>query len=444
MDYPHSIEKVFRKLGNAGYQAFLVGGCVRDHLLGKTVSDFDIATDALPPIVQRIFADCPQYDSGIKHGTITIIMDKEPVEITTFRQDGKYSDSRRPDHVDFTSDLCDDLMRRDFTINAMAFSPSTGLVDPFGGRSDLQNKILRAVGDPLRRFSEDGLRILRAVRFASQLDFSIEENTFRAMRESLPILKKISAERKWNELIKTLTGKAIFRVLTEYPEIFAALVPEVEKMKGFDQNNPHHVHDVLTHTAHVIEYSPADKETRLAAFFHDMGKVYTYSESEDGIGHFYGHAKISCQIADRVLHEFKSDKETIRQVLKLVQYHDSLIEPSSRAVKRWLNRFGENLFFKLLDLKLADNLAQAPEYSSRADTIRTIREIAEEILAQEECFSLKDLAVDGKDMIRLGLCGKAIGDALQSALHAVIDEKIANEPSELIRWIKNNYIENEK
>ncbi|MDO4711462.1 MAG: HD domain-containing protein [Peptostreptococcaceae bacterium] len=438
MEYPAYVGEVFSRLQKNGHQAYLVGGCVRDHLMDRAVSDLDITTDALPSEVQRIFADHPQHAAGLKHGTITVFFDKEGVEITTFRQDGEYKDARRPERVFFSKTLQEDLQRRDFTINALAFSPRDGLVDLFGGRSDMQDKIIRAIGDPRERFSEDGLRILRAVRFASQLGFVIEERTYAAMLEMLPILEKISAERKAVELVKTLMGRSAASVLMAYPEIFATIVPEVLMMKGFDQNNPHHIYDVLEHTAWVIHHTPFSKDLRLAAFFHDMGKVHTYTEA-DGIGHFYGHVKVSEEIAAKTMHALKMDRRTMKEVRMLVRYHDAQILCTKRSVKRWLDRMGEESFFKLLDLKRADSLAQAPEYYGRLEDIKEVRAIAEEIIAEQECFQLKDLAVDGRDMMELGLCGRSIGEALALALEAVIEEKVSNDRRELIRYIKMNY-----
>lgn len=443
MEYPKSIEKVLSRLRESGHQAFLVGGCVRDHLMGRKVSDFDITTDALPKQVQKIFASYPQHDAGLKHGTITIFDGKEGIEITTFRRDGEYKDARHPEDVYFTKELKEDLMRRDFTINALAFSPEKGVIDLFGGQSDMENRIIRAIGEPRERFSEDALRIFRAVRFASQLGFTIEPTTYEAMRSMLPLLEKISAERKAIELIKALMGDAIFPVLIKYSEIFAAIVPQIEEMKGFEQNNPHHIYDVLEHTARVIQNTPVDKELRLAAFFHDTGKARTYTELE-GIGHFYGHEAVSEEIAASTMQKLKLDNLTKKNVCLLVRYHDAKICSNPRSVRRWLNRMGKEHFFKLLELKRADSLAQAPDFYFRLDELEQIRMIAEELLAQDACFQLKDLAVDGRDMIKLGFSGKEIGQALSFLLEAVLDEKVENNKTELIQYIGMNFTAIEK
>ncbi|MDO5063289.1 MAG: HD domain-containing protein [Peptostreptococcaceae bacterium] len=443
MEYPKSIEKVLSRLRENNYQAFLVGGCVRDHLMGRKISDFDITTDALPKQVQKIFASYPQHAAGLKHGTITIFDEKEGIEITTFRRDGEYKDARRPEKVYFTKELKEDLMRRDFTINALAFSQQEGVIDLFGGRSDIENRIIRAIGDPRERFSEDALRIFRAVRFASQLGFSIDPTTYEAMRSMLPLLEKISAERKAIELIKALMGEAIFPVLIKYSEIFAAIAPQIEEMKGFEQKNPHHIYDVLEHTARVIQNTPADKELRLAAFFHDMGKMRTYTEV-DGVGHFYGHESVSEEIAASTMRKLKLDNLTKKNVCLLVRYHDAKIQSKPRSVRRWLNRLGTEHFFKLLVLKRADAMAQAPAYFSRLDELKEIRAVAEELLAQDACFQLKDLAVDGRDMIELGFSGKEIGQALSFLLEAVLDEKVENNKTELIQCIGMNFTAIEK
>ncbi len=439
MRYPYYIDLALKKLHTAGYQAYPVGGCVRDFLLGREIADFDIATDALPYETKKLFADYPQQDAGLKHGTATIFIDKNPIEITTFRQDGEYLDGRHPEHVSFTKNLQDDLLRRDFTINALAYDSEKGVLDYVGGEKDLKNKVIRAIGNPKERLEEDALRILRAVRFAAQLDFIIEETTYQAMIKKLPALQKISAERKAVELIKALMSPAIARVLTDYHEIFGAICPDILRMKNFSQNNPHHVYDVLEHTAHVIQNCPFDKELRLAALFHDFGKVHSYSEDENGVGHFYGHGEISVRIASELMRALKLDNKTLHNVCTLVRYHDVQFPAERKPVKRWLNKLGSDLFFKLLELKIADNMAQAPEYSKRRELAEEIRLLATDILQEQSCFQLKDLAIDGNDLIALGFSGRKIGEALHFSLRQVIDEKSNNIKSELIELVKEKY-----
>lgn len=439
MRYPYYIDFALKKLQSADHQAYPVGGCVRDFLLGRAISDFDIATDALPYETKKLFADYPQQDAGLKHGTATIFIDKNLIEITTFRQDGEYLDGRHPEHVTFTKSLQDDLLRRDFTINALAYDATKGILDYVSGEADLKNKVIRAIGNAEKRLEEDALRILRAVRFAAQLDFIIEKNTYQAMIKKLPMLEKISAERKASELIKALMSPAITRVLIDYCDIFGAICPDLLRMKNFSQNNPHHIYDVLEHTAHVIQYCPFDKELRLAALFHDFGKVHSYSEDENGIGHFYGHGEISEQIARETMRALKLDNKTTRNVCLLIRYHDVQFPAERKPVKRWLNKLGSDLFFKLLDLKIADNMAQAPEYAGRQELAKKIRLLATEIVQEQSCFQLKDLAIDGNDLISLGFFGKEIGEALHFLLRQVIDEKSNNIKSELIELVKEKY-----
>ena len=354
MNYPTEIAFALQKICDTGFEAYLIGGCVRDFWMGREISDYDIATDAALNEIKGIFEGFLQNKIGERHGTIGVLVQKRWIEITTFRRDGVYKDHRHPERVSFSHSLDEDLARRDFTINAMAYSERDGWIDPFDGKKDIKGRVIRAVGNPSIRFREDALRILRAVRFASQLDFTVEEETLAAMKDNRSLLEKISAERKSAELVKTLEGQAIERVLLEHAEILAELLPELLRMKNFDQNNPYHIYDVLTHTAKVVANTPSDRVLRLAALFHDMGKVYSYTEDEQGIGHFYGHGKISEEIAVQTLRRLRFDTRTVKEVHLLVKYHDAQIELSKKIIRRWLHRLGEELFFKLLTLKRAD------------------------------------------------------------------------------------------
>ena len=434
---PNYIKFVLNTLMNANFEAYLVGGCVRDFLLGQEIQDFDITTSALPEEVIDLFQDYDQFHTGLKHGTVSLVISGEVVEITTFRLDSTYSDARHPDAVFFTRSLQEDLARRDFTINSIAYGLSEGFVDYFGGRADLQQQMIRAIGAPDRRFAEDALRILRGVRFAAALGFTIEANTYESMVQNAPALSRISAERKAIELTKALLGKNIRAALLDYTPIFAQMIPELALMKGFAQNNVHHIYDILTHTAVCIEGCPQDKELRLAALFHDTGKVYTYTV-EKGVGHFYGHSAVSADIARRVLNDLKFDNNTKHNVLQLVKNHDRQIEATTKSVRRALNKMGDTLFFKLLALKRADNLAQNPDYGYRLEALEEIRGIAETLISEAQCFSLKNLAVDGRDMIALGFKGSEIGTALQTALQAVINEEIENNKDKILRYIQKN------
>lgn len=440
MIIPEHIIKAIDLLNHAGYEAYLVGGCVRDALLGVSPKDYDITTSALPEQTKEVFREYHVIETGIKHGTVTVVIDHSPIEITTYRVDQKYLDHRHPESVVFTSSLEEDLARRDFTINAMAYHPQTGLIDLYDGKKDLKTCTIRCVGDPETRFNEDALRILRALRFASRYDSPIENSTEKAMRKCADLLREISAERIASELIEILCGKGVRRILTEETDILGVPIPELLPMKGFNQNNPHHIYDVLTHTAVTVESIPPEKDLRLSALFHDIGKPLSYSVGEDGVGHFYGHAKKSEMIASKVLKRLKYDNETTDSVLTLVKYHDLHLEENEKSVKRLLRKIGPEMFDKLILLYRADNLAQAPVYRDRQEGYDRLSALAEKILSEEQCFSLKSLAVNGSDLIQMGYKpGPKLGSMLDKLLTKVIDGKLKNEKDELVEFIKKHY-----
>lgn len=439
---PWQVEKVINALEQNGYRAYLVGGALRDLILGREVSDFDVATSAPPKETERVFAGEKVIETGIRHGTVTVLINHLPIEITTFRVDGAYADGRHPDSVTFTSDIREDLSRRDFTMNAIAYSPKEGFVDPFGGEKDIADGVIRCVGDPDMRFREDGLRVMRAVRFASELGFTIEQRTAEAVHGQKAMLDIVSAERIAVELNKTLLGGGAGRVLEEYSDVFCRFIPELEPCIGFDQRNPHHIYDVFTHITHVVDAAPAEKDLRLAALLHDIGKPRCFTLDEKGIGHFYGHAAISAEIARSVLKRLKYDNATIGKVKTLVKYHSYQPEPTEKAVRRALNKLGEEDFFDLLDLKRADNKGQAPEYIYRQKDFDELERIAREIIAKDECFSLKDLAVGGKDLIDAGCTqGPDVGKALNELLEQVMDGKLPNEKDSLTEYFKKNILD---
>ena len=437
---PEHITKAVDLLNHEGYEAYLVGGCVRDALLGVSPKDYDITTSALPEQTKEVFREYHVIETGIKHGTVTVVIDHSPIEITTYRVDQKYLDHRHPESVVFTSSLKEDLARRDFTINAMAYHPQTGIIDLYGGKEDLKTCTIRCVGDPETRFNEDALRILRALRFASRYDSPIDESTEKAMRKCSMLLREISAERIASELNEILCGKGIRRILIEETDILGIPIPELLPMKGFDQNNPHHIYDVLTHTAVAVESIPPEKVLRLSALFHDIGKPLSYSVDENGVGHFYGHAKKSETIAARILKRLKYDNETTDSVLTLVKYHDLHLEENEKSIKRLLRKIGPEMFDKLILLYRADNLAQAPAYRYRQEGFDRLSALAEKVLSEEQCFTLKDLAVNGSDLIRMGYKpGPKIGVILDKLLTKVIDGKLNNEKDELVEFIKKHY-----
>ncbi len=424
-------EKLISVLENSGHEAYLVGGCVRDMLMGVAPHDYDITTSARPDEIVGAFSEYRTVLTGIKHGTVTVICDGEPYEITTFRADGEYADHRHPESVTFSTRLADDLCRRDFTVNAMAYSKKTGLIDLYGGENDIKNGVIRAVGEPKKRFDEDALRILRAIRFASEKDFIIEESTASAMREKLPLIKFVSAERIFVELKKLLLGKGVLRILRDFSDIVGEIIPPLKPCIDFDQQNYHHIYDVYEHTAYAVSFCPPDVTVRLAALLHDVGKPPTFS-LKDGVGHFYGHPSVSVELAEQTLGALKCDNATKNAVLTLIKYHDLVIEPTEKAVRRMMNKIGEELLEKLLELKSADNLAQAPEYHGRLKQYDEIRSIMGEIKAKNECFSLNSLAVRGEDIMALGARGRDIGRILDALLMLVIDGELSNEKDALI------------
>ncbi|MBQ8995593.1 MAG: HD domain-containing protein [Oscillospiraceae bacterium] len=437
---PDKVYELITRLNKAGHEAYLVGGCVRDALLGKKPHDYDITTSALPEETKKVFRNLPVIETGIKHGTVTVVIDHSPFEITTYRIDQEYLDHRHPDSVVFTKSLKEDLSRRDFTINAMAYHPQEGLIDYFNGQKDLETCTIRCVGDAKTRFCEDALRILRALRFSSRYDSPIEEKTRKAMKECAPLLVDISAERIASELNGILCGKGIRRILTEYLDIFGVPIPELLPMEGFDQHNPHHIYDVLTHTAIAVESIPPEKDLRLAALFHDIGKPSCFSMTVDGIGHFYGHAKISEDLARNVLNRLKYDNLTKDSVLTLIKYHDLHMEESEKAVRKMLRKIGPELFRKLILLNRADNLAQNPDLWERQVYYDRLEEIADKVLAEEQCFSLKDLAINGSDLIRLGYSpGPLLGTILNDLLDRVVEGELVNDPDALANYAETKY-----
>ena len=421
----------------AGYDAYVVGGCVRDSLLGKEPHDWDICTDASPEQVRSVMNKwkLKTIDTGIKHGTITVVNDGDTFEVTTFRVDGEYSDNRRPDTVEFVDDITEDLSRRDFTINAMAYNDKDGLVDPFNGQEDLKSKLICCVGHPDDRFREDALRILRALRFASTYGFKIEEKTAAAIHRNKDLLKNISAERIRDELCKMLCGKGVLDILLEYKDVIAVIIPELEPCIGFDQNNPYHIYDVYDHIAHAVaNYKGSNISIKMALLLHDIGKPECYTEDHNG-GHFHGHGVPSAYMAQGVVQRLRFDNKTIDEVIKLVLYHDAIIHPNTRSVKKWMNKIGPDVLDKLFRVRVADIDAQSElDRASRVSDCDKAYGIAQYIEFENQCFQLKDLAVNGHDILALGVDpGPRVGEVLSWLLAQVMDEKIANEYDALIK-----------
>jgi len=434
---PDFIKKIMEHFETKGFQAFLVGGCVRDFILGKIPSDYDIATNALPAQVKEIFKQFTVVETGIEHGTVTIVTGVGKVEVTTYRIDGKYKDGRRPEGVFYTDTIEQDLARRDFTINAIAYSPERGIIDPYGGQGDIKRGIIRCVGDPDKRFKEDYLRILRGIRFVSVTGFSLERNTAEAMKRVKTNISFVAVERIREEFIKILCGEYVEKALLEHREFIETVIPTIGKSFDFNQNNPYHIFDVYRHTVEVVKNTPSQKALRLAAFFHDIGKPFTYSEDKKGIGHFYGHGKVSTEITKEVMSNLKFDNETKTRVKLLVKYHDREILPDKKAIKKFLIKNPVSLMEDLLILKKADISGQNPKLISRLEEIEKIGKILKEIVEEGACFTLKDLAIKGDDLIKLGIKpGKNIGEILNDCLNKVVNEELSNTCAELIKYVK--------
>lgn len=435
MDLPEQVRRALVRLENAGYEAFVVGGAVRDYVRGAdTGTDWDITTSALPEETETVFSGYRVIETGMKHGTVTVLLDGEPLEITTYRVDGGYSDHRHPDEVRFTRSLREDLRRRDFTMNAMAYSTRTGVVDPFGGQADLAAGVVRCVGEPDRRFQEDALRILRALRFASALGMGIHPDTARAARDNRTLLALVAAERVRVELTKLLCGADAERVLLEFPDILSVPLPEIGAMVGFDQHNPHHDRDIWAHTAAVTAAIPARPMLRWAALLHDVGKPPCFSLAEDGVGHFYGHAAESARMADGILRRLRFDTDSREEIVRLIRYHDLPIQPERKPVKRLMNKLGPDTVRRLIELHKADTRGQSAICAGRIAEYNAVAAVLDEILNEKECFSLRDLAVNGTDMMSLGLTGRDIGRALNACLTAVMEEKLPNERGALLEY----------
>lgn len=421
-----------------GHAAYIVGGCVRDSLMGRTPTDWDIATSARPEEVIDCFGAFRVLETGTRHGTVTVMADGTGYEITTFRVDGRYSDHRRPDSVSFTRDLWSDLARRDFTVNAMAWNPRTGLTDPFGGREDLAAKRIACVGDPAARFEEDALRILRAVRFASVLRFAVEGDTAAAMLECSPLLRHIAPERVRAELDRALLGPAAAEAFARHRAVVTQVIPELAPAAGFAQNNAHHHLDVWEHTLGTLEDAPESLPVRLALLLHDVAKPLCYSEDADGVGHFYGHAQKGAALARDILTRLRYDNATRLRVEHLIYYHDSGIFPNAKSMRRWLGRLGEAELRMLLEVKRCDIRAHASWcVTVGLEQLGELEQVLDRVVAEKLCFRVKDLAVNGRDLMAIGVPqGRDVGLLLDELLEQVIEEKLPNERETLLEYAR--------
>lgn len=429
--------EVLRRLESAGHRAVLAGGCVRDSLLGIPPHDYDAATSALPEQIKVACAPLPCLDIGLKHGTITVLSGGIPVETTTFRKETTYSDHRHPDAVEFTGDLTEDLARRDFTVNAIAWE-SSGIIDPFGGQQDLEQKLIRCVGDPDRRFEEDALRILRGLRLAAQLGFSIHPDTAEAIHRHASDLSHVAWERIWAEFSRLICSPDARQILMDFSDVVCQIIPELTPCVGFDQKNFHHCFDVYAHSVTALAETPPLLPVRLAALLHDVGKPDTFSADENGTGHFYGHAKQSVVLADTALRRLRVPNELREQVLILIERHDLPAEPDRKWAGRWLSRLGEDTFFYLLQLKRGDRAACADPTPPSPDPLETVESIARQLLVEQTCLQLRDLSVNGRDCIAAGLHGKQIGTTLQQLLTQVAEGTLPNDRDILLTHIKKS------
>ncbi len=433
---PSPVLRALHLLTGSGYEAYTVGGAVRDLLRGEEPKDYDIATDATPDEMKTVFDGFRVIETGIKHGTLTVLIDGEPIEITTYRVDGVYTDARHPDSVSFTRSLKEDAARRDFTVNAMAYHPDVGIRDFFGGRADLEAKLLRTVGESRKRFTEDALRILRALRFSAVLGYEIEKDTSAAIHLLKGHLKEVASERIREEFLKLLLSDGAERVLREYADVIYIFLPEIGPLIGFEQKNPHHDYDVWEHTLHAVSAAPKTPVLRLAALFHDFGKPSCFFTDKEGIGHFYGHAERSAEIANKIMRRLRFDNETRERVVLLVRTHDVLPMPKTRQFARIRSKHGDAFLFEWLALIRADRTGQKSRLPDDVEaSILEAEDAARALVAEEERMSLASLAIRGDDLTPLGFRGKEIGDALTLALNAVLEGKVKNEKGSLLRFL---------
>ena len=438
-DFPAPVLDALNKLKEHNIDGYVVGGAVRDIIMGKTPSDYDITTSSSPEQNLKIFSDYKTFETGIRYGTITVIIENLPIEITTFRTDGEYKNNRKPEDVKFSENIEEDLSRRDFTINALAYSPSKGLVDLYDGRCDIEKKVIRAIGNPNERFKEDALRILRALRFSSRLGFEIEEKTKKAIFENKNLLKNIAKERLREEFNGILMGKHAIKVLSDFRDIIAVFIPEISPCFDFDQKSKYHINDVYTHILKALENAPDDLTVRLSVYFHDIAKPHAYTTDKYGFRHYKEHPDMGAEIARSILKNLKYDNKTIKDVTTLIKYHDTIISPDKKDVKRFLHLIGKELLDKLFAVKFSDCKGKPNNGGQRYEDAKNAESIMKEILMSGECFSLKMLNLNGDDLIQKKIPPHFIGEILNSCLNEVIQENIPNEKSALLKYALDYY-----
>lgn len=439
MYLPNEVKYTLDKLNKAGFSAYVVGGAVRDALRGQIPHDYDLCTSATPEQMKDVFNHERIIETGISHGTITVLINNKQLEITTFRKESEYTDCRRPDSISFVKTIDEDLSRRDFTVNAIAYSPFDGFIDLFNGRSDLENNILKAVGDADKRFSEDALRILRGLRMISEYGFEIEQKTKNALKERANLLLNISVERISSELMRILCGRYVGRVLREFTDVFGVVLPEILPMKGLDQKNQYHIYDVLEHSIRAVEQVKAEPALRFAALYHDTGKPDCMSIDENGRGHFYAHPKISKKHTELRTEKLKLSNALSDEIIFLVEHHDNFIKDEPHIIRKKLAKFGEQRFRNLIRLQKADCIARGT-HEEYLTCFISIERLVNEVINEKPCLTVKSLAVNGYDLINLGFKGKQIGDILNKMLGFVIENPQDNRKEILLKLVKEGKI----
>ncbi len=432
---PENVKLIISRLENSGFSAYAVGGCVRDSIMGRTVHDWDICTSAEPQEVLTSLGKHNIIDTGLKHGTVTVNYDNELYEITTFRTDGEYKDNRRPEKVTFVRSLKEDLARRDFTMNSIAYNDREGKKDIYGGEKDIRNKIIRCVGEPSKRFNEDALRIMRALRFSSVLGFEIEKETLDAAKKYAYLLNNISAERIQSELLGILDGEFAERVLTDNIDILGVIIPEILPMVGHKQYNPHHIYDIWMHTVKVTVKSPYGKIPRMAALLHDIAKPRCFTVDERGIGHFKGHPEKGAEMAKNIMNRLRFDKKSTETVSKMIFYHDRRPAANEKNVRKLISELGKEDFLLLMDLKIADARGQNPStLEQKLQYVEELKKIFYEQTSDGNSFDLKTLDINGTDIINAGIAqGRNIGIILRYLLESVIDGSVLNQKDILMK-----------
>lgn len=440
INIPSYVNTILDRLNENGYEAYIVGGCVRDAILGIPPSDYDVCTNCLPNKMEEIFIDFNTIETGIKHGTLTVMSEGNPIEITTFRTDGEYIGHRKPQNVTFEASLSEDLKRRDFTINALCCDKKGNLTDLFGGCEDIENCIIKCVGKPSKRFDEDALRIMRAVRFASVLRFKIDRETEIAIQNQKELLMEISVERIFSELKKLICGKSAGQILYNYRDVFGEIIPELKPCFDFPQKCPHHCYDVYKHICVSVDNIKSDDTLRLVMLLHDIGKPEMMTQDENGIMHFKKHQFAGANKAKTILERLKCDKKTQERIFNLIWEHDNRIPSLKKSVRKMISKYGFDFFEDYLCVRRADTLAQSDFHrEEKLAQLDKLEQLAQEIKEENSCLKISDLDVSGHDMINLGYYGKNIGLALAFSLSAVLDEKTENKKEKIINYLRENF-----